>query len=235
MPGRIDRSVSPRFGAWNLVVGGFTAATLGLLLDLPSIGSSGTSVVLGIGIAALIGMGILLVAAGGLQLRRALDRDLKGARRGLGMQSLGWVVFLVGVLGLQISSSIPVLLASVGLIAIACGLAIAGGLLLRAHNLRIGAPRGTGVSYLILGTALIFIGVGVILASKIGYYYVLPDVTSTVFNIIGAAVAACGCVVAAYASVVIRGPRRPIGLQLPEGSPPETRSQVRSQVVPSVR
>jgi hypothetical protein len=202
---RSEPFAGANLSAWNVVAGGFAVATVGLLFDLPTIGSSGTSIAVSIGIAALIAVGILLAAAGMLQLRNALDHDRTGARRGLGLQSAGWLILLVGVLGLQISTSIAVLVISSVFVAAAAASAIAGGMLLRAHHSETGALNSTAVSYLILGTALIFLGVGVILASKVGYYFVLPDVASTVVNDLGAAISASGCVIAGYSAFGMAG------------------------------
>jgi len=204
------------------VTAGFAAATVGLLIDLTTIGASETPAAVSIGSAGLIVIGLLLASAGMLQLRRAVDRTRRAARRGLAMQSLGLIGLLLAALALQISSSIPVLFVSAALVVIAGSLAIVGGLQLGNHYSDIGAPSRTDAGYLVLGTALIFLGAGVIIGSEIGYYFVLSDVLSTVVDDAGVAVSACGCVVAAYASFVMR--------QLPVPSCPLVTS--RSRLVP---
>ena len=201
---RAELSASAGFRAWYMVGGGYAAATLGLLLDLPTIGSSGTSAVVTIGIGLLIAIGILLAAAGMLQLRRAVARGQVDARRGLGMQGLGLVLLLVGVLGLQISPALPVLLGVGIFVFAALALVMVGGWKVRRHYSILGVRKAKDVSYLVVGTALVFIGVFVILGSKIGYYFLFPDVTSTVVNDVGAAISASGCVVATYSSFLLR-------------------------------
>ena len=189
---------------WRELTVGYVLVTAGLLLDLPTIGASEIPVVVSIGIAALIAAGILLGAAGMLRLRAALPAVDRGARRGLGLQGTGMIVLLLGVLALQVSSSITVLLVSAVLVAVAAVMTIAGVLLLRRHHIDVGIERAAQVDYLLIGVALIFVGVIVILGSKLGYYFLLPDVTSTVVNDAGAAISACGCVIAAHSSFLMR-------------------------------
>jgi uncharacterized membrane protein YidH (DUF202 family) len=197
------------------VTAGFAAATVGLLIDLTTIGASETPAAVRIGSAGLIAIGILLASAGMLQLRRAVDRTRRGARRGLAMQSLGLIGLLLAALALQISSSIQVLFVSAAFVVLAGSLAIVGGLQLGNHYADIGTTSRTDAGYLVLGTALMFLGVGVIIGSEIAYYFVLSDVVSTVVSDAGVAVSACGCVVAAYASFVMRGSSRGINLLSP--------------------
>jgi hypothetical protein len=200
----MNAKAGAKSGAWNLMLAGYSVATVGLLVDLTTSGASQTPGVVSIGTAGLIGIGILLPAAGMLHLRRAVDRNRRAARHGLAMQALGLIGLLLGVLALQISS-IPALFVGAALIVSAGASATVGGLLLRDHYSDIGAAARADVGYLVLGTSLIFIGVGVILVSEIGYYFVLSDVASTVLNDAGMAVSACGCVVTAYSSFVVRG------------------------------
>ena len=204
---RARPAVSPQTRASQLMVVGYAAATVGLLAELTTSGASGTPAAVSIGATGLIAVGILLPSAGMLQLRSAVDRDRRGARRGLAMQGLGLIGLLLGVLALQISSSVPGLFVSAAIVASAGALAIVGGVHLSNHYPDIGAQRRTDVGYLVVGTALMFGGAGVILASKIGYYFVLSDVGSTVVTDAGLAISACGCVVAAYASLVMQGLR----------------------------
>jgi hypothetical protein len=210
------RSVSDRTGAWNLIVVGYAAAAVGLLINLPAIGSSGPPAAVSIGSACLIVVGIVMATAGLLLLRQALDPDRRAVRRGLAMQGLGLVDLLLGVLAIQISSMMSdrdlhafvvlgVLLVGAISVVSASALAIGGGLLLKDNYSDVGATSRTDASYLILATALIFIGVGVVLGSKIGYYLVFSDLVSTVANVAGVALSACGCVVAAYSSFMMRG------------------------------
>jgi len=115
------------------------------------------------------------------------------------MQSLGLVGLLLGVVAILVSSSFSVWFAvSAVLIASSAALALAGAFLLRGHYADMGESNRKGVDYLIIGTALVFFGVAVILGSNVASYFVLSDVGNTVFTDVGATISACGCVIAAY-------------------------------------
>lgn len=199
----IELVAATRHRGWNELVVGYALAALGLLLDLPTIGASGTSATITFAIAALIAIGILLVATGMLQLRQGLDPDQRVARRSLALQGAGLVVLLLGVFAIETSSSLAILPLTAALVVSAAALTMIGGFLLRAHRTDLEILHRAEVDRLLIGTALIFIGVGVILASQIGYYFVFSDVASTVVNVVGAALSACGCVVAGYSSFVM--------------------------------
>ena len=82
-------------------------------------------------------------------------------------------------------------------------LAIAGAVFLRGQFTRAIASNTNGVAYLILGTALIFSGVGLIVGSNIAFEYLISQVENTIYVDIGATVSACGCVLAAYSFFVL--------------------------------
>lgn len=119
------------------------------------------------------------------------------------MQSVGLVLLLIGELALSFSSDLGILFLSAAIIVTAAASALAGAVLLRGHWLDIGASNRRGGDYLIVGTALIFSGVGAIVFSKIGSYFVLPDLATLLVNVVGLTGTACGCVVAAYSFVVL--------------------------------
>lgn len=200
-----EADVKPPFHAettaWAQVALGYSMAAVGLIVNLTSMAWSGFPDVAGL-TAVLSGLGILLVTAGMLQLRRCADRTGRAARRALAMQSFGLVLLLIGELALSFSSELRVLLASAVFIVTAAALALGGAFVLRGHHVEMGATNRRGVDYLVLGTALIFAGVGAIVFSKIGYYFVLSDLASLLINVVGVTATACGCVVAAYAFVV---------------------------------
>lgn len=75
--------------------------------------------------------------------------------------------------------------------------------LVRSHYADVGASNGRALDYLIIGTALLFFGVAVILGSNVAAYFLLSDVGNTVFTDLGAAISACGCVIAAYSFLVM--------------------------------
>jgi hypothetical protein len=185
--------------AWREVVIGYVAATVGLVAYVTINGPSGVPTAFTVGTAGLVIIGLLLPSAGLLQLRTAVDPDRRAARYGLAMQSLGLVGLLLGVVAIIVSSSFSVWFAvSAVLIVSSAALALAGEFLLRGHYADVGVSNRKGVDYLIIGTALIFSGVAVILGSNVAAYFLLSDVGNTVFTDVGAAISACGCVIAAY-------------------------------------
>jgi uncharacterized membrane protein YidH (DUF202 family) len=194
-----NHPVKAKTTAWNQVVVGYSVAAIGLVVLLTTNGASGISTAITIATAFLIAIGLLLPTAGMLRLRRVVDARRKAARRGFALQSLGLVGLLLGVIPMAVSASLPVLFARAVLILISATAALAGGLLRRRHSADIGGSNRRGIEYLILGTALIFAGVGVILWSNVAFYFLLSDLGNTVFTDVGAAISACGCVIAAYA------------------------------------
>jgi len=174
---------------WNVTVAGYSAALVGLLAELPTIGASGTPALATIGIAVLIAIGVLLAAVGTLQVRRSIDRNRIRERSGLALHAAGLLTLLITVITLQVSSTPPASLLAASFALGAGGLAITGAVRIRGD-----------VPFLPLATLLIFGGLGLIVASQIGYYFVLSDVASTVVTDLGVAVSACGCAVAAYAT-----------------------------------
>ena len=175
--------------AWNLTVAGYSAVLVGLLAELPTIGASGTPAIATIGTAVLIAVGVLLAAVGVLQVRRSIDRNRVRERSGLALQTAGLLTLLITAITLQVSSTIPSLILAASFALGAGGLAITGAVRIRGD-----------VPFLLLATLLIFGGLGLIVASQIGYYFVLSDVATTVVTDLGVAVSACGCVVGAYAT-----------------------------------
>ena len=201
--------------AWSEVIAGYFLATLGLVALLTINGAAGFPGAIGIGTAVLVAIGLLLPAVGMLQLRRAVNHDRKAARYGLAMQALGLVGLLFGVMPLAASSSVSALfVVSAILIATSAAFALGGALLVKHHYTDIGASNGGGVNYLILGTTLIFVGVALILGSNVGKFFFLSDAGNTVYTDVGAAVSACGCVIAADAFFVLK-PRSSPSLAAP--------------------
>lgn len=218
--------------AWSEVIAGYLLATLGLVALLTINGAAGFPGAIGIGTAVLVAIGLLLPAVGMLQLRRAVNHDRRAARYGLAMQALGLIGLLFGVLPLASSSTISALfVVSAILIATSAAFALGGALLLRHHYTDIGASNGQGVDYLILGTTLIFFGVALILGSNLGKFFFLSEVGNTVYTDVGAAVAACGCVIAAYAFFVLK-PRSSASLAAPRLAVPTPGSAVDKKLAP---
>lgn len=198
--------------ACNRVIAGYIVATLGLVAVLTINGVSGIPAAVAMGGAVLVATGLVLPAAGMLQLRQTINPDRSRARSGLLLLALGLIGLLVGVMPLATSSSLSALFFVSGIvIATSAASALGGAFLLRGYYGDIGASTRAGVDYLILGTALIFSGVAVILGSNIAKYFWLSDVGNNVFTDVGVAVSACGCVVSAYSFFVLQARRlRPV-------------------------
>jgi hypothetical protein len=198
-----NHPVNAKTTACNLVAAGYATATIGLVALLTTNGASGIPTAATIATGGLIVIGLLLPAAGMLQLRRAVNHNRRAARYGLAMQGLGLIGLLLGVVPVVVSPSLPLLPVSAVLIVISAALGLVGAFLLRGHYANIGASNRSGIEYLIPGTALIFGGVGVILWSNVAFYFLLSDLGNTVFTDVGAAISACGSVIAAYAFFVM--------------------------------
>jgi len=184
--------------ARGLVVGGYSTAAVGLLAFLTINGASGTSTAATIGTALLIAIGLLLPAAGMLLLRRGLGPAKGATRYGFAMQAFGLAGLLFGVVLLVVVPSLSGYFLSAAFVVTASVLAIAGAVLLRGHYIGTVASKARGGAYLILGTVLIFSGVGLIVGSDIAFEYLISQVENTINVDIGATVTACGCVLAAY-------------------------------------
>ena len=213
-PTKSDANAGAR--AWRLMVAGYATATLGLIAFLTINGLSGMPAVAGFATAALVVFGLVLPAAGMLQLRRTVDDSRKAARCGLAMQVLGLVGLLLALVPIQVASSLSVLYGISAVLIVAAGTsAVGGAVLTRSHPPDVDASIGRGADYLILGTVLIFAGVALILGSNVASYFVLSSVGNTVACDVGATISACGTVTAAYACFVMYARARP-GLASPE-------------------
>jgi hypothetical protein len=187
---------------WSLVVAGYSIVAVALVAFLTINGASGIPMAATIGTAFLVIIGFLLPTAGMLQLRKGLGQIENAARYGYAMQAVGLLFLLFGVVLVVVVSSLSGYLVSATLVAIAGASAIAGAVLLRKHYGDI-ASKTRNAMFLILGTALIFSGVGIIVGSNIAFEYWISQVANTIYVDIGATISACGCVVAAYSFYVL--------------------------------
>jgi hypothetical protein len=188
--------------AGGLVVAGYSTAALALVAFLTINGASGIPPAATIGTAGLVAIGLLLPAAGMLQLRRGLGPIKSAARYGFAMQAFGLLGLLFGVVLVVVASSLSGYLVSAVFVVTAGVSTIAGAVLLRGHYSAI-ASNTRGVAYLIFGTALIFSGAGLIVGSNIAFEYLISQMENTIYVDIGATVSACGCVLAAYSFFVL--------------------------------
>jgi len=81
--------------------------------------------------------------------------------------------------------------------------AIAGAVLLHRHFVKTNQSNLGGAVCLILGTVLVFSGVGAIVGSNIAFEYLISQMQNTIYVDVGAAVSACGFVLAAYSFYVL--------------------------------
>jgi small basic protein len=190
--------------AWSLIVAGYSTAAVGLVAFLTFNGASGTPVAATIGTAGSVVIGFLLLITGMLQPRRALGPTKSAARSGFAMQAFGLLGLLLGVVLVVAVPSLSSYFLSAAFVVISAVLAIAGALFLRGHYANTTQSNTRIASYMILGTALIFLGAGLIVGSNIAYEYLISQVENTVYVDIGATVSACGCVLAAYSFFVSR-------------------------------
>jgi uncharacterized membrane protein YidH (DUF202 family) len=182
---------------WFLVVAGFATEVVALVGFLTINGASGIPTAATVGTSGLVAVGLLLPAAGMLQLRKGFDPTQRAVRKGLTLQGFGLIGLFFGVVLTGVISSLASYLVSAAFVAASSALGLAGAVLLRRHYINTGAPNAKTVKYLILGMALVFSGVGMIVGSNIAFQYLISQVENTVYVDIGATVSACGFVLAA--------------------------------------
>lgn len=183
--------------SWSLVVIGYSVLALAMLMFLTINGVSDTAVGT-IGTAGLLGLGLVLPIAGMLAAARRIEPSQKRMRTGLVLESACLAGLLAGLLVSFFASSLPGHELSAVFIAAAGISGLVGAIVI---------TKETGVRWLAIGAALIAVGAALIPASNIAnqMYWVL-DLEKNVYQDVGATLAACGCVVVAYACFVIRRP-----------------------------
>jgi hypothetical protein len=183
--------------SWNLVVIGYSTLAAAMLAFVTINGES-SSAVGTIGTAGLLGFGLVLPAAGMLELARRLDPSNRRMRTGLALQGVCSGGLLLGLLVSFFASSLSGHVVSAAFIAFAGVSGLVAAILI---------SKEAGVPQLVVGAALIAIGAALIPASNIAsQMYWVQDLEKNVYQDIGATVAACGCVVAAYSCFVMRKP-----------------------------
>lgn len=181
--------------SWALVVAGYAILAVAMLAFLTINGVSATAAGT-IGTAILIGLGLLLPAAGTLELARRMDPPHGTARKGLALQSLSLIGLLIGLVVSFVASSLSGHLISAVFIVLAGTSGLAGAIFI---------AKQARARLLVAGAALIAIGAALIPASNIALFaYWTSDMGKNISQDIGAALAACGSVVAAYSFFVLR-------------------------------
>lgn len=183
--------------SWTLVVAGYSILAAAMLAFLTINGVSSTAIGT-IGTAGLLGLGLVLPVVGMLEVAQRIDPSRRGARTGLALQSICLIGLLIGLVVSFFASSLTVHMVSGVFIALAGVSGLVGAILI---------SKDVGVRPLVLGAVLIAIGAALIPASNIAsQMYWVQDLQKNIYQDIGATVAACGCVVAAYLCFVIRKP-----------------------------
>src|SRR5271169_6456337 len=151
---------------WRLVVAGYSTVAVALVAFITLNGATGTPTAATIGTAGLVIVGLLLPVVGMLRLRSGLAPTERGARYGFAMQAVGLLCLLLGALLIVVVASLSGYLIGAVFVGAAGITAIAGAALLRGH-FRAVTSNTIGVACLLLGTALVFSGVGIIAGSDI--------------------------------------------------------------------
>ena len=181
--------------SWALVVTGYCILAAAILAFLTINGISSTAAGT-IGTAGLIILGLLLPAAGMLELARRMDPLQGTARKGLVLQSLSLIGLLLGLVVSFAASSLSGHLVSAVFIVPSGVSGLVGAIFL---------SKETRARQLIAGVALIATGAALIPASNIALLAGwLLDLDKNIYEDIGATLAGCGCVVAAYSFFVLR-------------------------------
>ena len=181
--------------SWALVVAGYSVLAVAMLAYLTVNGVSAPAVGTG-GTAILLVLGLLLPAWGMLELARRMDPLQAPAGKGLVLQSLSLTGFLIGFLVSFAASSLSGRLVS-GVVIVLAGISGLVGAIFISKQAR--------ARQLVVAAALIAIGAVLIPASNIAVSADwLLDIDKNIYEDIGATIAGCGSVVAAYSFFVLR-------------------------------
>jgi hypothetical protein len=180
--------------SWALVVAGHCILAAAMLAFLTINGISTTTAGT-IGTAILIGLGLLLPAAGTLELARRVDPPHSIARKGLAVLSLSLIGLLIGLAVSFAASSLSGHLVSAVFIVVAGISGLIGAVFI---------SKEAKTRQLIVGAALIAIGAALIPASNIALFAsLILNVDKSIYQDIGATVAGCGSVLTAYSFFVL--------------------------------
>jgi hypothetical protein len=181
--------------SWALVVAGYSVLAVAMLAFLTVNGVSATAAGT-ISTAVLLALGLLLPAAGMLEVARRVDPPQGTARKGLALQSLSLIGLLIGFVVSFVASSIFGFLVSAVFIVLAGASGLAGAVFI---------AKEARARQLVIGAALIAIGAALIPASNIAQFaYLMLGIDKNVYQDIGATLAGCGSVVAAYSFFLLR-------------------------------
>ena len=179
---------------WSLVVAGYSILALAMVAFLTFNGVSAAAAGT-IGTAGLIGLGLVLPAAGMLELARRMGPSRGTARKGLVLQGLSVIGLLIGLVVSFVASSLSGHQVSAVFIVLSGVAGLVGAAFI---------SKEVGIRLLVVGAALIAVGAALIPASNIALvtYWIL-DTDKDIYQDIGATLAACGCVLIAYSFFVV--------------------------------
>ena len=181
--------------SWALVVAGYSILTVAMLAFLTVNGVSAPAVGT-VGTAVLIVLGLLVPAAGMLELARRMDPPQGPARKGLVLQSVSLIGLLIGFVVSFVASSLSGYLVAAVFLVLAGISGLVGAILI---------SKQARARQLVVAAALIAIGAVLIPASNIALLADwLLDIDKNIYEDIGATIAGCGSVVAAYSFFVLR-------------------------------
>ena len=168
----------------------------GLIAFLTINGASGVPGAVIAGTSTLVVLGLVLPPLGMLQMARSIDPAQRRARHGLEMQAMGLLGLLIGVLLIVVISTFSGYIVGTGLVTVFGTLALIGVIFFRRY--------AVSAVFLALGMILVFSGVELIANSNIAAIeHWITQVQNTVYVDVGATIAACGCIIAAYSFFVI--------------------------------
>jgi len=181
--------------SWTLVAAGYSLLLAGMLAFLTVNGISSTAGGAS-STAGFLVLGFLSAAMGMLALTRRMDTLQRTLRIGLVLQSLCMIGLLIGLAVSFVASSLSGHLVSAAFVVPSGVTGLAGAVLI---------SKVARASQLVIGAALIAVGAALIPAANIAQYeYLMLSIDKNVYQDIGATIAACGCVVAAYSCFVLR-------------------------------
>jgi hypothetical protein len=181
--------------SWAPVVAGYSVLAVAMLAFLTVNGVSAPAVGT-VGTAILIVLGLLLPAAGMLELARRMDPPQGPAGKGLVLQSVSLIGLLIGFVVSFVASSLSGYLVAAVFLVLAGISGLVGAILI---------SKQARARQLVVAAALIAIGAVLIPASNIAQFaYLMLDIDKNLYEDIGATIAGCGSVVAAYSFFVLR-------------------------------
>lgn len=184
--------------AFTVVAAGYAVEAMGLMAFLTINSASSVPPLAIAATIVMIAAGFLLPAAAMVALSRIPDVTLFSARNSFLLQGSGPVALLLGVVLAEGLNSLIGFQICMVLLATSAASGMLGAISLRKNQGNIDSLGQRMGSYLVLGTTLLFSGVGVIMASNTAFYFLISGSANAIYTDMGAMISACGCAAAAY-------------------------------------